>query len=133
MKSGMSVDAVYPPSPPTPCRVIPHHRHTCVHKVCLYSYRSSTYMTNVNVYTLYTILSGPLPQTVVDFWRLVWQERAPSIVMITNIEEGGKTKCQQYWPDSKTKNFGPFKVSMVDERILADYAIRILTVQVFRS
>jgi len=90
-------------------------------------------MTNVNVYTLHTIPSAPLPQTVVDVWRMVWQERAPSIVMITNLEEGGKTKCQQYWPDSKTKNFGPFKVSMVDERILADYTIRILTVQVFGS
>ena len=90
-------------------------------------------MINVNVYTLHTISSGPLPQTVVDFWRLVWQERAPSIVMITNLEEGGKTKCQQYWPDSRTRNFGPFQVSIVDERILADYTIRILTVQVFGS
>ena len=51
--------------------------------------------------------------------------------MITNLEEGGKAKCQQYWPDSGTRNFGPFQVSMVDERILADYTIRILTVQVF--
>ena len=54
-------------------------------------------------------------------------------MMITNLEEGGKNKCQQYWPDSRTRNFGPFQVSMVDERILADYTIRILTVQVFGS
>ena len=64
---------------------------------------------------------------------MVWQERASSIVMLTNLEEGGKTKCQQYWPDSRSKNFGPFQVSMIDERILADYTIRILTVQVFES
>ena len=51
--------------------------------------------------------------------------------MITNLEEGGKAKCQQYWPDSGTRNFGPFQVFMVDERILADYTIRTLTVQVF--
>jgi len=67
---------------------------------------------------------------VVDFWRLVWQERAPSIVMITNLEERGKTKCQQYWPDSHTKNFGPFQISITKEQILADYTIRNLTVQV---
>ena len=54
-------------------------------------------------------------------------------MMITNLEEGGKAKCQQYWPDSRTRNFGPFQVSMVDERILAEYTIRILTVQVFGS
>ena len=73
---------------------------------------------------------GPLPKTVVDFWRMVWQERAPSIVMITNLEEGGKPKCQQYWPDSGTESFGPFQVSITGQQILADYTIRKLTVQV---
>ena len=67
---------------------------------------------------------------MVDLWRLVWQERAPSIVMITNLEEGGKPKCQQYWPDSGTESFGPFQVSITDQQILADYTIRKLTVQV---
>ena len=65
-----------------------------------------------------------------DFWRLVWQERAPSIVMITNIEEGGKTKCEQYWPNSRTKDFGPFQVSIMEQQMLAYYTIRNLTVQV---
>ena len=74
--------------------------------------------------------SGPLPETVVDFWRIVWQERAPSIVMITNLEEGGKPKCQQYWPDSGTERFGPFQVSITEQQILANYTIRKLTVQV---
>ena len=70
---------------------------------------------------------------MVDFWRLVWQERVPSIVMITNLEEGGKIKCQQYWSDAGTENFGPFRVSITQQQILADYTIRNLTVQVFGS
>ena len=89
-----------------------------------------TQTANFHFQCLHTILSGPLPQTVVDFWRLVWQERAPSIVMITNLEERGKTKCQQYWPDLGTENFGPFQVSITNQQILADYTIRNLTVQV---
>jgi len=76
---------------------------------------------------------GPLPKTVEDFWRMVWQERAPSIVMITNLEEGGKTKCEQYWPDSATESFGPFQVSITEQQILADYTIRKLTVKVCSS
>ena len=56
-----------------------------------------------------------------DFWRLVWQEKAPSIVMITNLEEWGKTKCQQYWLDSGSKTFRSFRVSVTDQQILADY------------
>lgn len=30
---------------------------------------------------------GPKPEMVYDFWRMVWQEHTPIIVMITNIEE----------------------------------------------
>ena len=61
---------------------------------------------------------------------MVWQERAPSIVMITNLEEGGKPKCQQYWPDSGTENYGPFQVSTTAQQLLADYTIRKLSVEV---
>ena len=76
---------------------------------------------------------GPLPETVVDFWRMVWQERAPSIVMITNLEEGGKPKCQQYWPDSGTERYGPFQISSTKQQTLANYTIRKVTVQVYRA
>ena len=74
--------------------------------------------------------SGPLPKTVVDFWRLVWQERSPTIVMITNLVEGTKIKCQQYWPEGGAQEFGPFLVTITDQQILADYAVRRLLVQV---
>ena len=74
--------------------------------------------------------AGPLPKTLVDFWRLVWQEKPPTIVMVTNLKEGTKRKCQQYWPESGTKDFGPFQITMSDEQTLADYTTRTLVVQV---
>ena len=61
---------------------------------------------------------------------MVWQEKARSIVMIANLKEGGKSKCEQYWPESGTQNFGPFQVTITDQQILADYVIRKLTVKV---
>ena len=73
---------------------------------------------------------GPIPKTVVDFWRLIWQERPPIIVMVTNIKEGSHTKCQQYWPESGKKDFGPFQVTITDQQIFADYTIRTLSVAV---
>ena len=76
-------------------------------------------------------MSGPLPNTVVDFWRMVWQERSPAIVMITHLSEGGRTKCHQYWPNTGTETFGPFEVSLTEQQILADYTIRKLTVKVY--
>ena len=29
---------------------------------------------------------------------MVWQEHAELIVMLTNFKEGGKVKCDAYWP-----------------------------------
>ena len=78
----------------------------------------------------HTLPSGPLPKTLVDFWRLIWQERPPTIVMVTNVKEGTRIKCQQYWPESGKKDFGPFQVTISDQQIFADYTIRTLSVSV---
>ena len=60
----------------------------------------------------------------------MWQERVPSIVMITNVVEGKKTKCEQYWPLSGSLEFGPFKITVTNQQILADYTIGTLSVEV---
>jgi protein tyrosine phosphatase len=62
-------------------------------------------------------LQGPLPPTIVDFWRLVWQEGVPSIVMVTSIKEDGKIKCQQYWPESGHQKYGPFTVATTENKV----------------
>ena len=67
---------------------------------------------------------------LVDFWRLVWQERPHTIVMVTNLKEGNKKKCEQYWPDSGRKSFGPFTVMLIEQHILADCTIRTIQITV---
>ena len=104
-------------------KILSNSRYVPVH-----CFMSKSLVTELNNDVL--ISPGPLPKTVVDFWRMVWQERAPSIVMITNLKEGGKPKCQQYWPDSGTESFGPFQVTTSEQQVLADYTIRKLTVKV---
>ena len=74
--------------------------------------------------------AGPNKKTLVDFWRLVWQERPQCIVMVTNVVEEGKTKCEQYWPSREegSQTFGPFDVSLLNEVTLPDYTVRTLKV-----
>ena len=73
---------------------------------------------------------GPLPNTITDFWWLVWQEGICVVAMVTNIEERGQQKCEQYWPDQGTQKYGPFKVTLADQQVFADYTIRNLLVAV---
>ena len=61
---------------------------------------------------------------------MMWQERPPIIVMLTNLMENNKVKCQQYWPDSGSVSYGPFTVTITDQQVLADYAVRQLQLAV---
>ena len=54
---------------------------------------------------------GPLPTTLADFWQMVWEQKSNVIAMMTQEVEGGKVKCQRYWPDT------PGSSEMVDERL----------------
>eukprot|EP00731_Ephydatia_muelleri_P025777 Em0017g860a len=46
------------------------------------------------------ILPWPTENTIADFWRMVWEGRLQTIVMLTKCSEDGKSKCEMYWPDS---------------------------------
>jgi len=39
---------------------------------------------------------GPMDNTVIDFWRMIWQEKCSSILMLCSVMESGKKKCEQY-------------------------------------
>ena len=61
---------------------------------------------------------------------MVWQERPTTIVMLTNLTEGKKVKCELYWPESGKEEFGPFSVTITDQQVFADYTIRTFKVSV---
>ena len=83
------------------------------------------------VITVFSI--GPLHRTAVDFWRVVWQERSQTIVVLANLVEGDKIECHKYWPETGTLSFGPFNVTITAQQILADYTTREFSVQVNSS
>ena len=54
----------------------------------------------------------------------MWQERPTIIIMLTNLKEDNKKKCEQYWPDNGSENFGPFKVTLTVYEDCNYYCIR---------
>ncbi|CAO3668436.1 unnamed protein product [Rhizopus stolonifer] len=62
----------------------------------------------------YIATQGPLPTTMNDFWKMVWDQESDVIVMLTNEEELQKNKCHLYWPQTE-QNYGPIMVQSISE------------------
>uniref|UniRef100_A0A3Q2XRD1 protein-tyrosine-phosphatase n=1 Tax=Hippocampus comes TaxID=109280 RepID=A0A3Q2XRD1_HIPCM len=72
---------------------------------------------------------GCLQNTVIDFWKMVYQENTRVIVMTTKEMERSRNKCVRYWPDlHKTVEFGRVQVKNVEEWPAQDYNLTELEV-----
>ena len=78
-------------------------------------------------------LQGPLPETFADFWRMVWEQRSFTIVMMTRLEERARIKCDQYWPVKGTQTYGPVHVTLTEIQELASYVVRTFQLQRVRK
>ncbi|BHF83204.1 hypothetical protein SprV_0802634600 [Sparganum proliferum] len=70
-------------------------------KACQYSVMGQAEVAPKSSLPKYIATQGPLSHTAADFLYMVHQQRVPVVVMLCNIEEGGKPKCAQYWPDAE--------------------------------
>ncbi|XP_016531569.1 receptor-type tyrosine-protein phosphatase eta-like [Poecilia formosa] len=66
---------------------------------------------------------GPLPATVNEFWRMVWEKNVQTLVMLTRCNEQGRVKCEQYWGPG-TKYYEDIIVTTTSEIQLEDWTIR---------
>lgn len=46
----------------------------------------------------YILSQGPLPETIGNFWTMIWQQQVSAIVMLCRLTESGICKCARYWP-----------------------------------
>ncbi|XP_048864291.1 tyrosine-protein phosphatase non-receptor type 12-like isoform X4 [Brienomyrus brachyistius] len=79
----------------------------------------------------YIATQGPLPNTILDFWRMNWEYKVAIIVMACREFEMGRKKCERYFPlfGDDPLTFGPFKISCESEEAKTDYIIRTLAVE----
>ncbi|XP_077463802.1 protein tyrosine phosphatase receptor type Fa [Stigmatopora argus] len=87
-------------------------------------YVNANYVDGYRKQNAYIATQGPLPDTLADFWRLVWEQRAATVVMMTRLEEKSRIKCEQYWPTRGTQTYGPVQVTLLETTDLATYSIR---------
>ncbi|XP_049335759.1 protein tyrosine phosphatase receptor type Fa isoform X4 [Astyanax mexicanus] len=87
-------------------------------------YINANYVDGYRKQNAYIGTQGPLPETLSDFWRMVWEQRTNTIVMMTKLEEKSRVKCDQYWPSRGTETYGMIQVSMLDTVELATYSVR---------
>uniref|UniRef100_A0A672Z9J7 Receptor-type tyrosine-protein phosphatase alpha n=1 Tax=Sphaeramia orbicularis TaxID=375764 RepID=A0A672Z9J7_9TELE len=76
----------------------------------------------------YMASQGPLQHTIEDFWRMIWEWRSCSIVMLTELEERGQEKCAQYWPSDGVVVYGDISIELKREEESESYTVRDLLV-----
>ncbi|XP_026300847.1 tyrosine-protein phosphatase Lar isoform X15 [Apis mellifera] len=94
-------------------------------------YINANYCDGYRKQNAYVATQGPLQETFGDFWRMCWELRSSTIVMMTKLEERTRIKCDQYWPGRGSETYGLMTVTITDVQELATYCIR--TFQISRA
>ncbi|XP_043083335.1 receptor-type tyrosine-protein phosphatase eta-like isoform X19 [Puntigrus tetrazona] len=91
-------------------------------------YINANYIPGYNSRKEFIAAQGPLPVTVNEFWRMVWEKNVHTIVMLTRCNEMGRVKCEKYWP-SGTNHYQNNSVTTTSEIELESWTIRDFTLK----
>ncbi|WAR17985.1 PTPRS-like protein [Mya arenaria] len=76
----------------------------------------------------YIATLGPTSKQLGDFglfWETVWQQKVEKVVMVTNLIEENKDKCDQYWPNvGSSARYGNVNVTCLSEDEYAEFTRR---------
>ncbi|NXC03051.1 PTPRT phosphatase, partial [Orthonyx spaldingii] len=74
----------------------------------------------------FIVTQHPLPNTITDFWRLVFDYNCSSVVMLNEMDAA--QLCMQYWPEKTSCCYGPIQVEFVSADIDEDIINRIFRI-----
>ncbi|XP_074732840.1 receptor-type tyrosine-protein phosphatase C isoform X11 [Strix uralensis] len=89
-------------------------------------YINASYIDGFKEPRKYIAAQGPKDETTDDFWRMIWEQKATIIVMVTRCEEGKRNKCAQYWPsmENGSATYGDIIVKINESKTCPDYVIQ---------
>ncbi|XP_073926539.1 tyrosine-protein phosphatase non-receptor type 18 isoform X2 [Castor canadensis] len=96
----------------------------------LSDYINASFIRGADGRQAYIATQGPLPHTLLDFWRLVWEFGVKVILMACREIENGRKKCERYWAQKQEPlQTGFFCITLTKEtRLNADIILRTLHV-----
>ncbi|XP_040567236.1 putative receptor-type tyrosine-protein phosphatase mosPTP-1 isoform X1 [Lepeophtheirus salmonis] len=94
-------------------------------------YINANYIDGFQKFHSYIGTQGPLDETFDAYWRMIWEQNVYVIVMITNLMERGRRKCDLYWPKevNSSEVYGHIEVHLAKEEVMANYTIRVMKIK----
>ncbi|XP_072172513.1 uncharacterized protein [Diadema setosum] len=92
-------------------------------------YINASFINGYDAPSKYIAAQGPTTSSINDFWRMIWQYECKKVIMLTNIVEGKKKKCEQYWPGMTPCSFGEFRIVLQENQVTENYTIRRFNVE----
>ncbi|XP_065148299.2 receptor-type tyrosine-protein phosphatase eta [Paramisgurnus dabryanus] len=91
-------------------------------------YINANYIPGYNFRKEFIAAQGPLPNTVNEFWRMIWEQDVYTLVMLTKCNEQGQVKCEKYWPCG-TNHYDNISVTTIVETVQENWTTRDFTIK----
>lgn len=93
-------------------------------------YINASFVEVLKVKRKYILAQGPLPSTIEDFWRMIWENGSKGIIMLNKIIEKNMMKCHPYWPmgEEEELELGEFVISNYSCDLKSSYIVRELLI-----
>ncbi|XP_041357584.1 receptor-type tyrosine-protein phosphatase T-like [Gigantopelta aegis] len=87
-------------------------------------YINASYLDAYTEKDYFIAAQAPNKKTLPDFWRMIWEKECGHIIMLTNLVEATKRKCEAYWSDTETMTLGALTIAVTEKEERSDYVYR---------